>query len=119
MSYFTWAFGIWTTAVVFVSFKTYSFSGENIGMCAVKGERKSKGMSAPSIQVGDSNTAVQNKCLEPSNGFIALLDVQISSFIRTGLSCNRNLSEFLQPVDLSTFSSAATWRLSYLQRVRF
>ncbi|CAM9631799.1 unnamed protein product [Hapterophycus canaliculatus] len=26
MSYFTWAFGIWTTAVVFVSFKTYSFS---------------------------------------------------------------------------------------------
>lgn len=28
MSYFTWAFGIWTTAVVVVSFKTYSFSGE-------------------------------------------------------------------------------------------
>eukprot|EP00903_Cladosiphon_okamuranus_P008312 g7996.t1 len=26
MSYFTWAFGIWTTAVVVVSFKTYSFS---------------------------------------------------------------------------------------------
>jgi len=30
MSYFTWAFGIWTTAVVFVSFKTYSFSGKHI-----------------------------------------------------------------------------------------
>ncbi|CAM9253473.1 unnamed protein product [Ascophyllum nodosum] len=27
ISYFTWAFGVWTTAVVFVSFKTYSFSG--------------------------------------------------------------------------------------------
>ncbi|CAM9880552.1 unnamed protein product, partial [Ectocarpus sp. 12 AP-2014] len=26
MSYFTWAFGLWTTAVVFVSFQTYSFS---------------------------------------------------------------------------------------------
>ncbi|CAM9110520.1 unnamed protein product [Discosporangium mesarthrocarpum] len=27
MSYFTWAFGIWTTAVVLVSFENYSFTG--------------------------------------------------------------------------------------------
>ena len=28
LSYFTWAFGVWVTAVVLASFKNYSFTGE-------------------------------------------------------------------------------------------
>lgn len=61
MSYFTWAFGIWTTAVVVVSFKTYSFSGK----CANKHESKEQGqhihMFLKLFEIQSSPAALEDK----------------------------------------------------------
>ncbi|CAN0516368.1 unnamed protein product [Ectocarpus sp. 8 AP-2014] len=55
MSYFTWAFGLWTTAVVFVSFQTYSFSGEHTRTyCSDKGARRPQLLASSDVSLGDT-----------------------------------------------------------------